>query len=253
MIVFRYDGTFEGLLCSIFEAFCLKIFPDRLIREGEPEPMFTKNLHNIITCTENSDRVWTGLNKKIPKENCNMLMHVWLSEEHESDELIFRYIRKTFSVPEFSVTNFGDPDILLAKQIAQKVARERLYIVQFVRFRKAADNTFFATVSPRHNALPLAIDYFTDRFADQKWIIYDIKRKYGYYYNLKTASEMTLSNDDNFVIGKLDESLMAEDEKLFQKLWKNYFKALTIKERINLKLQRQHMPKRFWKYLTEKQ
>ena len=53
--------------------------------------------------------------------------------------------------------------------------------------------------------------------------------------------------------GKLDESMMADDEKLFQDLWKGYFKALTIKERINLKLQKQHMPRRFWKYLTEKQ
>jgi probable DNA metabolism protein len=46
---------------------------------------------------------------------------------------------------------------------------------------------------------------------------------------------------------------MAEDEQLFQKLWKAYFKSLTIKERINPKLQRQHLPKRYWKYLTEKQ
>ena len=253
MTVFRYDGTFEGLLCSVFEAFSLKIFPDRLIREGEPEPMFTAHTHNIITCTESSDRVWAGINKKIPKENCNMLMHVWLSEEPESDILIFKYIRKVFGMVGFSATNFGDPDVLQTKQIAQKVARERLFIIQFVRFRKATDDTFFATISPRCNALPLAINYFTDRFADQKWIIYDIKRKYGYYYDLKTASEMTLANDDNFAIGKLDESLMVEDEKLFQKLWKNYFNALTIKERINLKLQRQHMPKRFWKYLTEKQ
>ncbi|MDD3778627.1 MAG: DUF4130 domain-containing protein, partial [Proteiniphilum sp.] len=53
--------------------------------------------------------------------------------------------------------------------------------------------------------------------------------------------------------GKLDEEMMAADEKLFQELWKGYFKAMTIKERINPRLQRQHMPKRFWKYLTEKQ
>ncbi|MEN6596618.1 MAG: DUF4130 domain-containing protein [Proteiniphilum sp.] len=47
--------------------------------------------------------------------------------------------------------------------------------------------------------------------------------------------------------------MMAADEEMFQELWKGYFKAMTIKERINPRLQRQHMPKRFWKYLTEKQ
>ena len=65
--------------------------------------------------------------------------------------------------------------------------------------------------------------------------------------------EITLDNDEHLLGGKLDEKLMAEDEKLFQELWKGYFKSMTIKERINPKLHRQHMPKRFWKYLTEKQ
>ena len=32
-----------------------------------------------------------------------------------------------------------------------------------------------------------------------------------------------------------------------------YFKTIAIKERINPKLHRQHLPVRFWKYMTEKQ
>ena len=84
-------------------------------------------------------------------------------------------------------------------------------------------------------------------------MVYDLKRKYGYYYDLHTVVEITLSDDEHLLSGKLDDALMAEDEKLFQELWKGYFKSMTIKERINPKLHRQHMPKRFWKYLTEKQ
>ena len=51
----------------------------------------------------------------------------------------------------------------------------------------------------------------------------------------------------------LDESLMDKDEKLFQQLWKTYFKAICIKERMNPRKHRQDMPVRYWKYLTEKQ
>ena len=46
---------------------------------------------------------------------------------------------------------------------------------------------------------------------------------------------------------------MHPDEELFQKLWKEYFKAINIKERNNPKLHRQNLPARFWKHLTEKQ
>lgn len=67
------------------------------------------------------------------------------------------------------------------------------------------------------------------------------------------AVEVHISEDGHLLKGILDEEMMAEDEKLFQDLWKRYFKALSIKERYNPRLQRQHMPRRFWKYLTEKQ
>lgn len=252
MTVFVYDKTFEGLLSAVFDAYSLRWFPERLIGEGEPEPMFTEQVHVVATETRKSNRVWRGVEKKLPKQVCNMLMHVWLSEEPGSDELLMRYIRKVFDNPFSVVTNFVDDDILQVKQLAQKVSREGLYLIQFVRFQKAGDDTFFAPVSPRYNALPVCIHHFKDRFADQKWLIYDLKRKYGYYYDLHDVTEVTLLDTENFRGGRLDEKLMAEDERLFQKLWKNYFKALTIKERINPKLHRQHMPRRFWKYLPEK-
>lgn len=34
-------------------------------------------------------------------------------------------------------------------------------------------------------------------------------------------------------------------------LWKTYFKATTIQERKNLKLQCRMMPKRYWKHILE--
>lgn len=253
MIVFRYDKTLDGLLTAIFDAYYWKIFPDKLLAENELEPMFTKQVQVIVTDAKKSERVWKALEKKIEKNLCNMLLHVWLSEEEGSDSLLFRYICKVFDNPSSYTTNFADPDVLEVNQLAKKVGREAEHIRQFVRFQKASDGTFFAPIEPKYNALPFSVDFFKDRFADQKWLIYDTKRHYGFYYDLVDAKEVTLQDDEHLLSGKLNDALMAEDEKLFQQLWKGYFKSLTIKERLNLKLQRQHMPKRFWKYLTEKQ
>lgn len=253
MIVFFYDKTFEGLLTAIFDAYNRKVFPDKLLEEGEVSPMFMQEKYTVITQEDKAARVWAALEKKMSKIALNLLTYVWLSEEEGSDDLLFRYIRKNIDSKVSVETNFADDDILKMTQLAKKVSHERHFIVQFVRFQKAADDIFFAPISPRYNALPLAVNHFKDRFSDQKWVIYDTKRRYGYYYDLHTMVEMTLENDEHLLSGKLDEKLMAEDEKLFQELWKGYFKSLTIRERINVKLQRQHMPKRFWKYLTEKQ
>lgn len=253
MIIFRYDKTFEGLLTAVFDAYNRKTFPDRLLGEEELEPLFTDECYTVVTQVDKSNRVWQSLKKKLMSITRNMLRYAWLSEQTGSDELIFRYIRKTFD-SKFSIEmNFADLDVLDMRNLAKKVEKERHHLIQFVRFQKAADDIFFAPVSPVFNALPLVIGHFTDRFADQKWVIYDLKRNYGYYYDLKTVTEMTLDTAENFLDGKLNQKLMAEDEKLFQDLWKGYFKSMAIKERINPKLHRQNMPERFWKYLTEKQ
>ena len=253
MTIFHYDKTFEGLLTAVFDAYNRKTFPDKLLGVNEPEPLFVDERFTVISDDEKSKRVWKGLEKKLVHNACNMITYVWLSELPGSDELIFRYIRKILDNKQAVQFNFADDDVLQMQKLAQKVSRERLRLIELVRFQKAADDIFFSPVSPDYNSLPLTLDHFTDRFADQKWVIYDTRRNYGYYYDLKTVTEMTLDSTDLFPKGKLDEKLMAEDEKLYQELWKGYFKAMTIKERINLKLQRQHLPKRYWKYLTEKQ
>ena len=253
MIIFHYDKTFEGLLTAVFDAYSRKTFPDKLMGPDDIEPLFVNESFSVITDDEKSGRVWKSLEKKLAVITLNMISYVWLSELEGSDELIFRYIRKTFDSKVSIEMNFADDDVLQLRNIAQKVNREKHRLIEFVRFQKTADGIFFAPVAPDHNALPLTLSHFTDRFADQKWIIYDTKRNYGYFYDQKKVTEMTLDNTDLFPDGKIDETLMDKDEQMFQKMWKAYFKSMTIKERINLKLHRQHLPKRYWKYLTEKQ
>ncbi|MDR0844137.1 MAG: TIGR03915 family putative DNA repair protein [Tannerella sp.] len=252
MTVFYYDRTFDGLLSAVFDAYSRKTFPGKLLKTGEIAPLFTGESYTVVTQEESAKRVWAGIQRKLSKRARNMLMYAWLSEIDGSDELLFRFICKVFDNPNTSALNFGDADVLEVERIARKVSHEVLYIKQFLRFQKAADGLFFAPVRPAYNALPLTIDHFTDRFSDQQWVIYDLCRKYGYYYDLHTTQEITFLDDDHILSGKLDESLMAEDEKLFQNLWQGYFKALTIKERLNPRLHRQHLPVRFWQDLTEK-
>lgn len=254
MNIFVYDKTFEGLLTVVFDAYFRKTFPDALLLEDESLPLFYDEVITVIADEQKAERVWKGLEKKLSKMALAMLTTCWLSELPEVDMLLFRYMRKTIDAPKSIETNFADPDVLELSKIWKRVNWEQTRIIQFVRFQKAADGTFFAAIEPDYNALPLTIHHFKDRFSDQRWLIYDIKRQYGYYYDLETVTEVTFEAPEGHLIsGMLDESLMAKDEKLFQQMWKTYFKAIAIKERINPKLHRQHMPVRYWKYITEKQ
>ena len=126
-------------------------------------------------------------------------------------------------------------------------------INQFVRFQETVEGSYYASFAPLYDVLPLSLPHFRDRFADQQWIIYDLKRNYGFLHDLKTVSRIVFDelkvNPQN---GQLHHSLLADDEKLFQQLWKQYYKSICIQERKNPKVHRQHLPRRFWKFLPEK-
>lgn len=256
MNLFIYDRTFEGLLTAVFDAYFRKTFPDALLSEGEPLPLFYDEVLTVVTDEEKAGRVWRGLQKKLSASALSCVAQSWLSELPEVGMILFRYICKAIDAPTSIEVNFGDPDVLELAKIWKRVDWERLRLLQFVRFQKAADGTFFAAYEPQYNALPLVIEHFKDRFADQKWLIYDMKRRYGYYYDLHTVSEVTFDDErleSHLITGMLNESFMDKDEKLFQQLWKTYFNSIAIKERLNPRKHKQDMPVRYWKYLTEKQ
>jgi len=84
-------------------------------------------------------------------------------------------------------------------------------MIEFIRFQKAEDGTFFGAMEPLYNVLPLVVGHFKDRFADQKWLIYDLKRAYGCYYDLQEVREVRFDRmEEHLLSGILNDKLMAK-------------------------------------------
>ena len=256
MIVYIFDGTMDGLLTAVFDAFAMHEQPETLLTEGEALPLFCERTQTVHTDEEKARRVWTGLEKKLSREAMKLISVSWLSELKELNGHLFRYICKVFTAGKGIERHFADPDVLAVTNIARKVLHEQLRMKQFIRFQKAKDGTYLGVVSPDHNVLPLIIDHFQDRFNDQPWLIYDAKRHYGFNYDGKTVIRITFEDEAavpfNLANGKLDESVLSSDDQLLQDLWRTYFKAICIRERMNPRKQLNDMPRRYWKYMTEK-
>lgn len=255
MIIFIYDKSFEGLLTCVFDAFFRKTFPDMLFEDGETLPLFYDQAYTVVTDSRKAERVWKGLSGRLSQEALEQTALCFMADGYpKADELVFRYIRKAFEAPKSIEVNFADQDVLDMMRVYKQVTYEAQRMRMFVRFQKAADGTYFAPFEPLHNVLPLAVEHFKDRFGDQKWIIYDIKRGYGYHFDLKEVREVTFDSEDEFLkTGLLDEEHLDPSEKLLQDMWKAYFHSICIRERMNPRKHRQDMPVRYWKHLTEKQ
>jgi probable DNA metabolism protein len=253
MNIYSFDNTFEGLLTMVFECYQRRQFPDEILSgEGSQSILFGSPI-TVLTDTNKAERVWKGIVSRSSEDNAHRIYRVFLSGLPNSPLLLLKFIRLIVDSAKNEETNFAQPVVVEVHKLHQKVCREAQRIHMFTRFQKTVEGSYYASFTPLYDVLPLCIPHFRDRFADQHWIIYDLKRNYGFLYDLKTVSRIVFDElKVNTQNGQLHQSLLADDEKLFQRLWKQYYKSICILERKNPKVHRQHLPQRFWKFLPEK-
>ncbi len=252
MNTFLYDSTFEGFLTLVYESCVLQITPDRILDRDVYQQTLFGQLYSIKTDTEKADQLWDEVKKRSPQKVREMLYRVHLSAAGETTMLLYRFMRILLRRPK-EINNVQNDIVMEIRNIDKRVRLEASRMIQFVRFQRTADNIYFSGMSPEYNVLPLVINFFKNRYADQKWILYDMQRDYGFYYDLREVTEIKLRSDMyNKETGEISDRVMSEDEKLLQAMWAGYYKAVNIKERKNLKLHIQSLPKKYWKYIPEK-
>jgi len=248
-----YNGSFENFLTAVFEVYEYKIQePDIKIETKANTSLFTEP-HKVPEDKPKADRVIKALQQKITPLALRNVYKAFLSEETGIENVILRYLQYVISSVNSVERNYGNADVLLVNQTAKKVDREKHRMKAFIRFQKTKDELYYAIVQPDYNVLPLIEKHFRERYADQRWLIYDVRRKYGLYYNMQAVEEVQINFSENINDKPALQTIYDEQEDLYQSLWQTYFASVNIKARKNMKLHIQHMPKRYWKYLIEKQ
>lgn len=251
---YLFDGSYQGFLCCVFEFFETKEVPISIISESSDAvqiDMFGQS-KKIITDSMKAQRVLKGLQEKLDNKLVYDFFRVYLSEDPQAFQAMFRLIIKIFKGHPEIIHNYGHPDSLYFAQTLKKVGRERHRMKAFVRFSKSSDGLYFAIIEPDFNVLPLISSFFKNRYADQPWLIYDVKRKYGLLYDTFTIAEVLLSKEEKNALSKDSVITLDEKDEYFQNLWKQYYRSTNIEARRNMKLHIKHVPKRYWKYLVEK-
>ncbi len=246
-----YDGSFDGFLCCVFMVYEQKITDPVIRKLSQTNNQLFTITEEVITQKDKAKRVWNGFMKKTKKNEQRDFFKAFLSEIKGVENTLLNYMRNVFDKEANQNIDFSNKDILKISQVARMVGREKHRMEAFVRFQLTEDGIYIATVTPDFNVLPLIIHHFKDRYADQKWLIIDIARKYGIYYNLNSV-EMVTFEELNTINPNTIKEHFSHQETDFQKLWKTYYHNVNIASRKNTKLHLQHLPKRYWKYLTEK-
>jgi probable DNA metabolism protein len=243
--VYIYDGSFEGLMTSVYEAYYNTTKPEEIVSTYDYTESIIHNKINIVTDEIKSDKVITAIKNKISYDTLQNVFYVYLSSIKDSDTLLYKYIRLGFSLGSVLDQHLHNDIVSSIHKIVKKVQFESHNMLGFIRFREISPNFYYSQIEPDHNILYLIAPHFSRRLSSQNWIIHDLKRGVAALYNGEDWVIHTMNSlNNNLFTHEIKDSI-------YEKLWKEYFNTIAIKERTNPKQQSRFMPKRYWKHLTE--
>lgn len=242
-----YDSTFDGFLSVVFEIYRQRlvvgnITPDR--RAGEDADLFMQPFW-VETSEDSARRLKRAIVNAASEDVLWMLDVVFRSEVEGVEMQMLSYLRKLLAGldPNYG-KNIASAEMLPLYKIAQAVRREIGDMRGMVRFSKTDDGCYFAEIEPKYDIVTLLTDHFLRRFVNERWAIYDSRRNYGVYYDGRSPQEVTIPNLKALKAGLPPDAIT--------QLWKDYYNAISIKERENPRLLRRCLPVHYWKHMPER-
>lgn len=241
LLTFAYDGSFAGLLSAFFEAFRRGGGPADFVLDGTPPGLFDPP-EPVATDVEYAARVAKGIDARTGRATTDRLYRAFLSEAERVERTLYGYVQAVVEHGAAAAEHLLLEPVLQVEHLAKRTNREVHRMHAYVRFAEQADGSWRSIVAPDCHVLPLIGDHFRTRFPALDWTIHDVRRHLA----------LSLSGDRLTLAPRRAEAAdSAEREARFQDLWRTYFEAVTIPERVNPRLQCQHLPHRYRRHLTE--
>lgn len=240
-LAYQYDGSFEGLLCCVFESYERKEIPFD-IYSAEEEQGFLFESKWIETDSRMADRVFNSIPVKISPEAQEIVRMGWFTCAQQKEILLFRFLRLGFTHGRKVMDMLTDDTVDSLHKAVRHLTTESHNYKGFVRF-SVYGHVLAAVIEPQNMVLPVIRDHFCDRFQSDTFMIFD-----------KTHGMALVHQPGESRIISIDELTLPDTdatEAEYRRLWKRYYDSIAIRGRLNPRLRMSHMPKRYWSQLTE--
>ncbi len=246
-MILYYDGTLCGFFCLLGHALKERLQVTEIRHRQQPATIALFDRERII----DSDPVWAekvarGLRNRFGDRFMRLLGQALLSEEAAIEQDLLVLTQRALRAGAKILGNRADPLVHRVVSCARKTARERHRLSGLLRFRRLADDSYLACCSPRCNVAALLGPHFAARLADMRWVIVDEKRRIGVFgigHDWEVFEQVNIS----------PPLRLHDDEPQIAELWCVFHQEVSNRQRFNPQLQRQFMPKKYWRFLTEMQ
>lgn len=242
MIDYLYDGTFEGILTCIYHHYYTEKASGIFHRDSYQSTLLGGYME-VETDQMKAVTVYEAIERKISSYDLRRIYKAYLSNDPDKETKILRYIVLGFREGAKISMLHGNQTVFDIQSIEKKIEVEKERMLQFVRFSVMENDVLYARIEPDNDVVELIAGHFCDRFKNEPFIIHDVKR-----------SKALIAYRKKWYISQFDDEDIPElsaDENDYRRLWKNYFENIAIRERTNPRCQKNFMPVRYWKHLTE--
>ncbi len=240
-MILVYDGTFEGFLSLVYEVYYKKLKPIKIYRTL-PNEMIFDDIIKIDTTKEEYEKVLNALKIKFPNEMIEKILNIFMCDSKDFELALLEYIIIGFKESK-QLFNINNSCVFYLNSLEKELFRNVHKMTGFIRFEELEDKTLYAKIESKFNVVYFLGKHFLKRFNNQNFIIHDINRKLAF---VKIENDFSIQE-----VAYFDEPIYSSNEEKFQKLWKSFFKGVTINERKNLKLQTQMVPLLYRTYMSE--
>lgn len=240
-LIYYYDGSFEGLMCCVFESYEKKEIPMHIFVNESTQMTFFKS-KEIETDVTKSQRVLTSIPIKISSSAFNFIQMAFLTCLKDKELYILLFMRLGYKYGSKVMEMLANDVVNTLFKAVKYLGQESHLFMGFIRFSDYNEG-LVAQIEPKNYVLPLLNRHFVERYPEERFLIHDKTHDMSLIYEPYKSSIIPVENM------KLPE--ITEEEKHFRNLWSLYYKTVEIEGRHNPKCRRTLMPKRYWKYLTE--
>jgi len=253
--VLIHDGSFSGFLCAVAEAINASRSGSpvpHLRGMGEDESLFDEPI--VVPRDERrARRLWERLVKKAGAEAFRTCLEAFCSDFADMEDPICHAFLRISREGKNALDDLTDPDLCLVEKAAVRARAQAHLLTGLIRFSELADGSWFASIQPDCDILPLIGDQFSSRYSSMRFIIHDRKRMTAIVHVPGEPWKITRGFSLENIDGNDARLPLSKREEFLREAWAKYFTAIAIDGRKNSRLQAARMPKKYWASLPEMQ
>ena len=240
-VVYRYDGTWEGLMNCVFESFQNREEPLAIVSWDE-EQLYLLPARTVETDLSKAERVDRWIRTALSPD-----IHAFLSRAHlaalpDKELEMLRFLVKARRTGPSLLLHLTDETVDTLTKAVMHLEHEAHLLTGFIRF-SVYGNIMAAQIGPKNQVLPILAAHFSQRFSREAFLIHDQTHHMALVYR---PYEWAIVPMEGFELAPPDSQ-----EAHYRALWQEFYDAIAIPGRLNPRCRMSHMPKRYWKYMTE--